>query len=104
MESEGQKIRDAYQEAEGEALAESSSRRAYAKASALRDVLDDLVGTAAELRAEMAYRLMNEEGLSVSQLAERLGVSKARAGQLAVAGRRSHESRVSGEGSPEQRT
>lgn len=104
MESEGQKIRDAYQEAEGETLAESSARGAFTKASALRDVLDDLVGEAAELRAEMAYRLMTEEGLSVAQLAVRLEISKARAGQLAVAGRRSHESRVGNSGESEQMT
>lgn len=75
-------LRAAYSAAERRCREEPDPTRAYQRASSLRDDLDEFVGKAAELRAEMAFRLAREEGLSISQLAARLGLSKPRAGQL----------------------
>jgi len=63
-----------------EAIPEAT--RAYDAASHLRDVIDDLVGDAARLRARMAYRIAETEQLSLAALANRINVSKTRADQL----------------------
>ncbi len=55
---------------------------AYEQATALAKAADDIVGDAALLRARMARRLLRAEGMSLAQLASRIGVSKSRADQL----------------------
>ncbi|MFI5935779.1 hypothetical protein [Actinoplanes sp. NPDC051494] len=56
--------------------------RAFEQATALREAIDGLVGEAAALRARMAARIYESEKLSLAALANRIGVSKARADQL----------------------
>jgi hypothetical protein len=62
--------------------------RAAELAAGLVRAAEEAVAGAAQLRARMARRLLEEEGLSLAQLATRLGVSKARADQLVRAARR----------------
>ncbi|MGL5828719.1 MAG: hypothetical protein ACRC0L_04015 [Angustibacter sp.] len=78
-------IRSAYLEAESECRSLEDAAAAYERAGELRTGIDRLVGKAADLRAEMAYRVQTTEGISVDQLARKLGISKARAGQLSKA-------------------
>lgn len=56
-------------------------------ASELLDLVESWVSAAALARARQAARLAAEEHLTVAQLARRLGVSKARAGQWLLAAR-----------------
>jgi plasmid maintenance system antidote protein VapI len=94
MDDVAQQFRDLYGAAVAATQEETDPQCAYVRAKDLRDLLDELVGDAAGLRAQMALRMMREQGLSTAQLAERLGVSKARAGQL-VAAARVHAARMS---------
>lgn len=55
---------------------------AFDAATTLREATDALVGKAADLRALMAQRIWQNERMSIAGLANRIGVSKARAGQL----------------------
>ncbi len=66
-------------EALAEAEAVDDSETAYRQASWLVDVLTAASTASAQLRAAAARRMKDEEGLSIAQLGERLGVSKARA-------------------------
>jgi 8-oxo-dGTP pyrophosphatase MutT (NUDIX family) len=68
-------LRDALAETESV----SDSETAYRQASWLVDVLTAASTASAQLRAAAARRMKDEEGLSIAQLGERLGVSKARA-------------------------
>lgn len=54
----------------------------YQSASWLVDALADAIGAAGKLRAAAAVALRDEEKLSLSQLGERLGLSKARAADI----------------------
>lgn len=58
------------------------AQHAFDSATALADTLRQLAENAANLRARTAARIATEEKLSLSVLATRIGVSKARADQL----------------------
>ncbi len=66
--------------AEAEAAADSDT--VYRQASWLVDVLTASMNAAGRMRADAARRIKEENGLSFSQLGERLGVSKARAADM----------------------
>jgi DNA-directed RNA polymerase specialized sigma24 family protein len=61
---------------------------AYDMATRLADEMRAMADAAAQVRAETAARIHEAEGLSIAGLAERLGVSKARADQLLRAARK----------------
>ena len=61
---------------------DSQAQHAFDSATALADTLRQLAENAANLRARTAARIATEEKLSLSVLATRIGVSKARADQL----------------------
>jgi ADP-ribose pyrophosphatase YjhB (NUDIX family) len=65
---------------EAEAIADSDS--AYQQASWLVDQLSASMTASGRLRAEAARRIRDENHLSLSQLGERIGVSKARAADM----------------------
>jgi hypothetical protein len=94
----GDDLRGAYGRAESACRRDDDASGAYAKAVELRQGLDVLVGRAAELRAEMAYRVLEDEGMSIAQLAARLGLSKPRAGQLVTIAKQARARRVAGSG------
>lgn len=56
--------------------------RAFAAASRWTDTLRTQTNAAGESRAQLAVKIHEKEGLSLSALAKRWGVSKARAAQL----------------------
>lgn len=60
----------------------SQPQQAFEQATALREIGDQLVGKAADLRARMARRIWEAEKMSLASLADRIGVSKARADQF----------------------
>jgi hypothetical protein len=55
---------------------------AFKAATQLGDCLRDATSDTGQLRAEMAARIWRDEELSLGALAQRIGVSKARADQL----------------------
>jgi hypothetical protein len=57
-------------------------QRALDDASALQQQIAAYRGDAADLRARIARRIWETESLSLAALADRIGVSKARADQL----------------------
>jgi 8-oxo-dGTP diphosphatase len=71
-------LRDALAQAE----AVTDSETAYRQASWLVDVLSAGTTASGRLRAAAARRMKDEDGLSIAQLGERLGVSKARAADM----------------------
>jgi hypothetical protein len=76
------RLRDGYGQA-AEAIHETAeAQQAFEAATALADALRQLAEHAADLRARAAARIASEEKLSLAVLATRIGVSKARAGQL----------------------
>jgi hypothetical protein len=75
-------LRDAYGKASAAIHGDSHAQHAFESATALADVLRQLAESAATLRARTAARIATEEKLSLSVLATRIGVSKARADQL----------------------
>jgi hypothetical protein len=75
-------LRDAYGEAVTVIHGDSQAQHAFESATALADTLRQLAENAASLRAQTAVRIAAEEKLSLSVLAARIGVSKARAEQL----------------------
>lgn len=75
-------LRDAYGQAAAAIHGDSQAQHAFESASALADTLRQLAEDAADLRARTAARIAAEDRLSLSVLAARIGVSKARAGQL----------------------
>ena len=75
-------LRQAYERAASAAEQAEDPQSAYAHASELRDICDELVGHAATLRARMAYRIYRSEEMSLMDLAGRISVSKARADQF----------------------
>jgi hypothetical protein len=80
--TETQELRRACFAAVAAARSEPNLEVAYRAATVLGEVAKALGRDAALLRAEIAQSLLQRERLSLSQLAERLGVSKARADQL----------------------
>lgn len=81
-------LRTAFDEARATVESAADAITAYRLATALRTEADALVTEAATLRAATALRVLESEGLSLGQLAERLGTSKARADQLVRAAKR----------------
>ena len=75
-------LRDAYEQAAAAIQRDPQTQRAFESATALADALRQLAENAANLRARTAARIATEEKLSLSVLATRIGVSKARADQL----------------------
>src|SRR4051794_39222986 len=75
-------LRRAYTQLAAAIRALPDGAEAFQVASELRDELDRIVGDAAELRAALAARVWKEEELSLGALANRIGVSKARANQF----------------------
>jgi hypothetical protein len=75
-------LRDAYEQAAATIQGDSQTQHAFESATALADALRQLAENAANLRARTAARIAAEEKLSLSVLATRIGVSKARAEQL----------------------
>jgi hypothetical protein len=70
-----------------------------AKTAAIREVaegLDRLDARAAEMRKAEVLRIRREEELALAPLAERVGMSKARAGQIVKAEERRQEEARSG--------
>jgi hypothetical protein len=78
----GEILRRAFSEAAQVVRGTTDPGQAFEQATALVKVADEAVGDAAILRALMAQRLLREEGLSLAQLARRIGTSKSRADQL----------------------
>ncbi|MDF5751943.1 hypothetical protein [Spongiactinospora sp. TRM90649] len=66
-------------------------RRAFDDATHLAEKVRGMADTAAQVRAEAAARVHRAEGLSVGKLAQRLGISKARAEQLLRMARRARD-------------
>jgi hypothetical protein len=65
-----------------------------AKTAAIREVavgLDELGAWAAEIRRAEVLRIRDEEELALAPLADRVGMSKARAGQIVKAEERRQE-------------
>jgi 8-oxo-dGTP diphosphatase len=60
----------------------SGSEERYRAASWLVDQFADAISTAGKLRAQAVVALRDEENLSLAQLGERLGLSKARAADI----------------------
>lgn len=71
-----------YEAAVGWIRSAPDPQQAFDAATKLASLLRDLADSAAEIRAETVARIWKTEELSVAGLAERIGVSKARAGQL----------------------
>jgi len=61
---------------------------AYRLTTELLRGIDKCVGDAAQLRAQMAYHVMQQESLSLTELAQRLGTSESRADQLVQVAKR----------------
>jgi hypothetical protein len=62
--------------------AEADPNRAYGGATELVETLRRIFEESADLRAHSAARIFQEEQMSLAGLADRIGVSKARAAQL----------------------
>lgn len=72
----------AYEETAAAIEAMPDPAHGFSQATKLRDLVDQLVGRAAELRALMAGKVWEAEELSLAALATRIGVSKGRADQF----------------------
>jgi len=75
-------ISDAYESATAMIRSNPDTQQAFEDASELASVLRDLGDNGADLRAEAVAKIWKTEELSIAGLAEKIGVSKARAGQL----------------------
>lgn len=64
------------------AAANADDDQAFRDASQLVEAISGERGLAAEVRARIALRIWRKDGLSLSALAQRLGISKQRADQL----------------------
>jgi DNA-directed RNA polymerase specialized sigma subunit len=71
--------------------AETDTQAAIEHAAELRELLRTLEGEVAQIRAELAHEIWTTERLTLAQLAERMGVSTGRAGQLVKAAREKPE-------------
>lgn len=80
-------IRAAFTRAVAAIKASPDAEQAFRDASALGDLARLLSGETADFRAYLAASLLDSNQLSLSELAQILGVSKARAAQLVRAGR-----------------
>jgi hypothetical protein len=86
---------DALAKAHKEAMAAidaiTDPQQAFERATTLANLLGDMRSEAAELRARTAARIWEAEELSLAALAERIGVSKARADQIIRAAKTSRK-------------
>ena len=80
-------LREAYRALACAVEATPDAGDAFERAGAVQGLAAEIARDAATLRARMVLRLQREEGMSLSQLAERIGTSKARADQLVRAAR-----------------
>jgi DNA-binding transcriptional regulator YiaG len=78
--------------------ADPSSQRALEAATKLGEVARQIIEEAALLRGRMAMRIRDDEKLSLAVLAERIGVSKARADQLVRAAQNAEKQREDADG------
>jgi hypothetical protein len=76
------KVRQGIAEERASIEAETAPAAAFARATRLVELLRAQVDEAAELRVRAAARIYEAESLSLAGLADRLGISKARAAQL----------------------
>ena len=84
-------MRRAYSAMEEALERESDPRVAFQVATTFADALRSLAEQGAELRASTVARIWESEATSLAGLADKIGVSKARAGQLMQAARASHK-------------
>ena len=91
-------LRSVYEQVVALIQRDPHAQRSFERATALADALRQLAQHAADIRAQAAARIAKEEKLSLSVLATRIGVSKARAGQLV----KSIEDADAGRGSDEE--
>jgi DNA-binding transcriptional regulator YiaG len=75
-------LRRAYQQAADAITAADDAEAAFQGASELAEVMRQGADAAARLRAQMVRRIWESEQLSLAVLANRIGVSKARAAQI----------------------
>ncbi|GAA1021452.1 hypothetical protein Aple_073750 [Acrocarpospora pleiomorpha] len=87
-------LRRAYREAVKAVQATADAHEAYESATRLADGLREMADAAARVRAATAAQIQKAEKLSLAGLAERLGVSKARADQLLRAARKGSDGGV----------
>jgi DNA-binding transcriptional regulator YiaG len=80
-------VRRAYQAAAAAIAATPDPNEAFTQATELANLLRELADAGAELRAQAVARIWESEQMSLSTLAQRIGVSKARADQLIKAAR-----------------
>ncbi|MGH3930469.1 MAG: hypothetical protein ACRDTF_10890 [Pseudonocardiaceae bacterium] len=84
-------LRRAYQEAHAAITAEPDPHRAFELATDFANELRSLADDGANLRAVTVGRIWEAEAISLAQLAQKIGVSKARAGQLMQSARAAQE-------------
>ncbi len=84
-------IHRAYSLAQEALEQESDPRVAFQVATTFADALRSLAEQGAELRASTVARIWESEATSLAGLADKIGVSKARAGQLMQAARASRK-------------
>ncbi|MFC4007952.1 hypothetical protein ACFOY2_12015 [Nonomuraea purpurea] len=84
-------IQQAYNQAAAALQNSSDLETAYQVATRLADNMRELADAAALIRAKSAQRIWESEQLSLSGLAAKIGVSKARADQLIKAARNSDQ-------------
>jgi hypothetical protein len=85
------KLADAFERAVRVISRQTDPQEAFDAATRLADAMREAGETAADLRAQTAVRIWEEEKVSLAGLAERIGVSKARAGQLVQSARRAQQ-------------
>ncbi|MEU1385817.1 MULTISPECIES: hypothetical protein [unclassified Nonomuraea] len=75
-------MKHAYEQIQGKLLANPDCAEAFRLATELAESLREMAEEAALARARSAARISEAESLSLAGLADKLGVSKARASQL----------------------
>jgi hypothetical protein len=80
-------LRQAHREAVAAVEAVADPEAAFRWATELVALTDTLVGASATARARAAHRIWEAEKLTISKLANRIGVSKSRADQFLSAAR-----------------
>lgn len=75
-------LKTAYDEATALISEQADHQQAFENATDLANMLRDLAQAASTLRATTVARIAEQEKLSLAVLAERIGISKARAAQL----------------------
>jgi hypothetical protein len=75
-------LKQAYASIEAVLAADEDLDRAFAAASKWTEALRRYTNSSAELRSQLAMEIRDKNGLSLAALADRVGISKARAAQL----------------------